>query len=203
MRLGYCGTFPFGRQEVTEMSKKEWVGRGNRGSPVIQRAGERRVFLESEVINPGKYPRRRVEDESWWLNCRKSSLAFWSMISAERWEWNQNCRKIVKSLMLSRKCEADEGNLMTVHSQGKIFRSRNDLSYRPEGMFQEKRKHTEIIIDGMRSPRMWAKMKWRTEVEEIILGNRIHLNLRLKERRKKFEVEKRKDVGKNPNASAF
>lgn len=65
---------------------KEWVGRGNRGSPVIQRAGERRVFLESEVINPGKYPRRRVEDENWWLNCRKSSSAFWSMISAERWE---------------------------------------------------------------------------------------------------------------------
>lgn len=85
MRLGYCGTFPFGRQEVTEMSK-EWVGRGNRGSPVIQRAGERRVFLESEVINPGKYPRRRVEDENWWLNYRKSSSAFWSMISAERWE---------------------------------------------------------------------------------------------------------------------
>ena len=40
-------------------------------------------------------------------------------------------------------------------------------------------------------------------MEEIILGNRTHLNLRLKERRKKFEVEKRKDVGKKPNASAF
>ena len=40
-------------------------------------------------------------------------------------------------------------------------------------------------------------------MEEIILGNRIHLNLRLKERRKKFEVEKRMDVGENPNASAF
>ena len=61
--------------------------------------------------------------------------------------------------MLSRKCEVDQGNLMTMHSQGKIFRSRNDLSCRPEGIFQEKRKHTEIIIDGMRSPRMWAKMK--------------------------------------------
>lgn len=185
------------------MSKKEWVGQGNQGSPVIQRAGERRVFLESEVINPGKYLRRTVEDENWWLNCRKSSSAFWRMILAERWEWNQNCREILRSLMLSRKCEVDQGNLMTMHSQGKIFRSRNDLSYRPEGIFQEKRKHTEIIIDGMRSPRMWAKMKWRTEVEEIILGNRIHLNLRLKERRKKFEVEKRTDVGENPNASAF
>lgn len=61
--------------------------------------------------------------------------------------------------MLSRKCEADEGNWTTMPSQGKSFRSRNDLSYRSEGMFQEKRKYTEIIIDGMRSPRMWAKMK--------------------------------------------
>lgn len=40
-------------------------------------------------------------------------------------------------------------------------------------------------------------------MEEVILGNRIHLNLRLKERRRKFEMEKRKDVGENPNASAF
>lgn len=61
--------------------------------------------------------------------------------------------------MLSRKYEVDQGNLTTMHSQRMIFRRGNDLSYRPEGIFQEKRKYTEIIIDGMRSPRMWAKMK--------------------------------------------
>lgn len=40
--------------------------------------------------------------------------------------------------MLSRKYEVDQGNLTTMHSQRMIFRRGDDLSYRPEGIFQEK-----------------------------------------------------------------
>ena len=47
--------------------------------------------------------------------------------------------------MLSRKCEADEGNWTTMPSQGKSFRSRNGLSYRPEGISKRKG-NTQIVF---------------------------------------------------------